>query len=283
MGCEGGRDLVVLRNWQFLDVCAGKARITKWAMTAGLFGAAIDQTYGAHMNINTNEGFALLLLCLLRVCSGGLMIIAAQCSSWVWLSRSTSGRSTENPHGDVSKQFVRDGNLLNVRCSVVCAIAHMVGVLWVIEQPASSLFFNVEAMREVIKFCKAVRVHFFMDQFGHPAKKGTVLVGTAPWLEAFGTRVGGESPPAQLPRSLCSSSVGCGSVPKAKRQNKARSKGPKVKAKAKALALAHRSKLNGKQQVTGQRRALKESQVYPAKFALAVVKQHWPRLFELST
>ena len=57
IGCNDGH-LVVVRNFAFLDICAGKARITKWAQAAGLTGIAIDQEYAEHMNINSAEGFA---------------------------------------------------------------------------------------------------------------------------------------------------------------------------------------------------------------------------------
>ena len=36
----------------------------------------------------------------------------------------------------------------------------------------------------------------------------------------------------------------------------------------------------GKVGVTGKRQALKESQVYPPKFALAVVRNKWPERFQ---
>ena len=35
----------------------------------------------------------------------------------------------------------------------------------------------------------------------------------------------------------------------------------------------------GKVRVTGVKKALQQSQVYPARFALAVVKHHWPSRF----
>lgn len=92
-------EVAVLRNWDFVDICAGAARIAKWCVTAGLKGAAIDVEYGQHMDINSPEGFALAVLAVLRVKPGGMVFAAAQCSSWVWISRGASKRSLDNVLG----------------------------------------------------------------------------------------------------------------------------------------------------------------------------------------
>ena len=76
-----GGSLVVLRNIRVLDVCAGRARISRWASMAGLATVAIDRDYSEHMDINTAQGFALVIMLLLRTCSGGLLFLAAQCST----------------------------------------------------------------------------------------------------------------------------------------------------------------------------------------------------------
>ena len=146
LGCSGSQALVVLRNLHFLDVCAGKAGITRWATLGGLQGCAYDRSYGPHMDMNTDEGLALALILLFRVQPGGLLFIAAQCSSWVWISRSRTGRTKENPEGDYSKPHVAEGNALNSRTALLCTIASAIGAFWVIEQPASSLFFATACM-----------------------------------------------------------------------------------------------------------------------------------------
>ena len=236
---------IVVRNFRFLDVCAGRARITKWAMLHGMLGAAVDSNYGDHMDICSDIGFALLVTCLLRVVVGGLMFLGPRCSSWVWMSRFVSRRSRRKPLGNKRRPFVAEGNKLNVRCGLACAIASMIQVDWVIEQPASSLFFDTPLMKGVIKFNAARKITFPLSEYGHPALKMTMLVGTAAWLSTFAPR-----------KRLC---------PKAKAKTKA-------KAKAK-VSLVRR--LAG-QRVRGEPAALKGSQVYPARFALAVVAAHWP-------
>ena len=139
LGCDA-KPLVVVRNFDFVDICAGKARITKWALTAGLTGAALDREYGEHTDLNTDIGLALAIVCVLRMVQGGLVFLACKCSSWVWMSRSSTQRSQDNPLGNQSAPSVIEGNMLNLHCSLLCCIAHRCLSKWVVEQPESSLF-----------------------------------------------------------------------------------------------------------------------------------------------
>ena len=66
---------VVVRNIHLLDVCAGKARISRWAMLHGLTAAAVDFEYDDHMDINSDIGLALLIILALRVVLGGLIFM----------------------------------------------------------------------------------------------------------------------------------------------------------------------------------------------------------------
>ena len=227
----------VIRNIDLLDVCAGKARITKWALLFGLRAIAVDIDYGLHLDINTDCGLATLVLLLLRVVPGGLIFIAAQCSSWVWMCSSVSGRTKSNPDGNLERTFVVQGNKMNKRCAVVCVLARLLGVHWAIEQPRSSMFFCTAAMRSTIEFSRAAVSTFPMSMYGHPCQKQAILVGTPSWLPNLG-------------------------VARKKASKPTRDRTPN---------LVRRYEKRGKLCVTGGR-LLKASQVYPAKFALEIVR-----------
>ena len=256
---------VVVRNVDFLDVCAGRARPTKWAIMMGLSSIASDSEYGPHMDITTDEGLALLVTCVCRTARGGLMLMGPKCSSWVWVCRFSSQRSVENPLGDATRDFVRQGNCLNACCSLVCRIAWALGVSWVIEQPSSSLFFATPLMQAVVADCQARRIAFPMSNFGHPACKQTVLVGTASWLPTFCGGVAGLEPAVEAPAVR--------RAPKSKA--KAALVRPAPKAKAKVGLVRRLGVQSGQQRVRGIPE-LSASQVYPARFALAIVRAHWP-------
>ena len=59
-----------------VDVCAGRARVTCWARHAQLQAVAIDRAYGEHLDICTEEGFAIVILLVLRIKENGLMMAA---------------------------------------------------------------------------------------------------------------------------------------------------------------------------------------------------------------
>ena len=86
-----------------------------------------------------------------------------------------------------------------------------------------------------------------MRDYGHPTLKPTILVGTVTWLPQFDQK----------------------DKPKAKQKANAK---PKAKS-----TLVTCWQQGGKTKVRGNRN-LKESQVYPVQFALAVVRAQWPKL-----
>ena len=155
-----------------------------------------------------------------------------------------------------NRPVVREGNLLNARIALLCMIAFTLGVHFVVEQPCGSLFFNTPLMRAVAEHTCASRIHLWMRNFGHPTPKCTWLFGTPGWLPTLRAPVSGEA-----------------------RRQARRQITPSAKPK-RAVQLAIRGvNKHGRATYTGALGALKQSQVYPAKFALAVVRAHFPQRF----
>lgn len=109
----GGLPMVVIRNIDLLETFAGVARISRWGSLFGLGVAALDVNYNARLDITTREGLAIWVAMLLRVRCGGLMTSGVQCSSWVWISRSSTKRSRDNIYGNIGKNSVRLANTMN--------------------------------------------------------------------------------------------------------------------------------------------------------------------------
>jgi len=265
--------LVVVRDINLLDVCAGKARIARWALWGGLKPIALDRKYNTNFDVNTDTGLAITIASLLRVRPGGLVFIAAQCSSWIWMSRSSTQRSSTNPYGNSTFKCVEEGNTLNCRVALLCLLAFMSGVHYVVEQPASSLFFSTREWLGMAARTTAMTRKMKMGDFGHVAAKDTILAGTAPWLTTVGVEVNPVGTKGAAPAS-CEKR----NTPKAKAKGKP-GISPKAKGKAKPSAARQKDMLavhvstNGKTKVTGNREYLKKSQVYPAKFAAMVVQR----------
>jgi hypothetical protein len=235
---------------------------------------AITKDYNENMDFTTEYGFAIVLLLLLRVKPGGLLFAGIQCSSWVWMSRATSQRTPENIWGNEATKGVRNGNILNRHMAILGKVASRIGVTWLVEQPSSSKFFSTPDMLSCMETCDAKRVHFNMSAFGHVMPKPTVLVGTASWIHEI----------HDPQRGASSSDAHVAVLPLKKRPAAAKSKARAAKLVKKLTVLSHsvqhhaytvKTDADGKKRVTGKKGTLKESQVYPVKFALMVVRKHW--------
>eukprot|EP00929_Paragymnodinium_shiwhaense_P057215 TRINITY_DN28631_c0_g1_i1.p1 TRINITY_DN28631_c0_g1~~TRINITY_DN28631_c0_g1_i1.p1 ORF type:complete len:312 (+),score=56.79 TRINITY_DN28631_c0_g1_i1:154-1089(+) len=273
LASELGGTMQVARNLDCLDLFAGAARISWWGEKIGLNVCALDKKYGEHMDILTLAGYVLFIIATLRVRRGGLIFCGPQCSSWVWVGRSTTGRSKQDPMGNLSVESVVAGNTLNARLATLLLMAFSQGVTFVVEQPVSSLFFTTPVFSKLIAVTKAARVFFHMQDYGHDLQKGTVLYGTAAWLPDMApvkTQKKGKakSKPRAANRKVSKK-------PAAQKPNKASKRKPQ-----KVMSCERRvDSVTGKVRVYGIKNKLKESAVYPPGFALKVIQSHWPGAF----
>ena len=155
--------------------------------------------------------------------------------------------------GDVSIPAVAEANAMNSNCAFLCVLASFLKHEWMVEQPSTSCFFKTVKMQQCMEVTRARRVHVWLSKYGHSSLKGTVLVGTPPWIEALKKGKGDEEVADGQPIQ-------------------------EKKVRKNTLTIITKSRA-GKLGVTGKRQALKESQIYPPKFALEVVRQSWPELF----
>ena len=303
-----GMPLIINKNLDLVDLFAGQARITRWAMMAGLNAIAMDKTYGDHMDILTPKGLALIILMILRIKENGLVTAGPQCSSWVWICRKVTQRSKQNPLGNTANASVRDGNHMNKSMALICLLCLKLKVKWLIEQPRTSLFFETPLMRSVTDTIPNVTTaSVSLGNFGHMTRKSTLLVGTGPVIENIVATSNSEK--------KINAGVKAKKAGKEKAKNKAGTKktekvmracttnakrgGTKGKGKAKTAETTCLTKSkkkadsndteqklvsikvreDGSKAITGIKRSLKDSQVYPVKFALAVCKLQWPDKF----
>ena len=75
---------------------------------------------------------------ILRLKAGGYCHWALPCSSWVWISRGSSGRSVEEPRGN-GLSMAATGNRQAARLSLLTLVLYVRRVFWGLEQPGSSL------------------------------------------------------------------------------------------------------------------------------------------------
>ena len=133
-------------------------------------------------NILTTEGF-LTALNRVRCCRDlGLTHWATVCSTWVYLSRSSTGRSSSNPGGDTSVRCVRSANCMAMRVSYLLVLSVALFQIYVHEQPLTSLLSAFQPFvwaRTVIRDALGgswEEVFLWMASYGHELCKPTVLI-----------------------------------------------------------------------------------------------------------
>jgi hypothetical protein len=129
------------------------------------------------MDLTTPLGFLHALGLCLRLKPGGLLWAAPPCSTFVWMNRGTSQRSTDRAEGNESVPSVAASNIIVARLMLLIALVVTKGCNWMLEQPTSSVMVwmrRMQAIKENLGMCE---VFTWMGAFGAATPKGTRLYG----------------------------------------------------------------------------------------------------------
>lgn len=175
---------------QFLvEFFAGVASICFGFNVFKMEATKFDKNYSDCMDMNSSMGLATAVDCLCRVHKQGLVWAAPPCSSWVFLSVGTTGRSKERPLGREENEKVRWNNVLVHKLACLLEIATAFGIFFIIEQPTSSTLWQHPRVKEMFNRVGAhiaiKTTHTFMGMFGGDSQKGMKLYGTAPFLDMW--------------------------------------------------------------------------------------------------
>ena len=177
------------RDLDYVEVFAGEAAVSRGLAALGYIGRSVDQRYHQELDdILTPRGFANLACNVARLRPGGLLWAAPPCSSWVFLSSSSTGRhiSVEGyPRPGVLSQ-----NALVQRLLILSAFARARGVGFIWEQPASSQMFSFPDVLQFSEACPELRrIKTHMGAFGLLTEKDTILWGTPSYLGSLSRRL----------------------------------------------------------------------------------------------
>ena len=176
----------------FAEVFAGAGAVSSSLAALGYRGRALDREHHASMDFLQPLGLLLALRAAMAIHPGGVMWLAPPCSSWVWLTRHSSGRDVIT-EGDLTQASIVAQNALVERVVLVLEVLHARGVHWIVEQPASSVLWDYPAMQRCIRRHAAAAVTLDMGAFkGGTSVKPTVLYGTAPYLQKLERRCSSE-------------------------------------------------------------------------------------------
>ena len=146
-----------------------------------------DQTnHRDNEDINTPVGFIHAVVLMFRLSTSaevGEWVIAwfgTQCSNFIWLSRSKTGRSRHNAHGDLSRHNVQRANKMVARTSLLMVLACAFRIIWGLEQPGSSCMVFLHHLKWIRYICNRFLEGWYccttyMSEFGHACLKDSQL------------------------------------------------------------------------------------------------------------
>jgi len=122
-------------------------------------------------DITTLKGqeHAIKLLC--RCHRGGLLWLGVPCSSWVFVGRANSGRFAWLPAGDTGRPYTRLHNHIATVAVDLARLAFFLGLVYVIEQPLTSVLYEWLPMVGLLGRTGARRVVVHMAAFGADTSK----------------------------------------------------------------------------------------------------------------
>ena len=186
-----------------------------------------------------NQGFMHAVKAGKRLRPRGLQHWDTVCTSWVWVCKDGSKRSLLLPMGDVNKGWVVKGNAMVSRMILVGGLGYSKLCELLLEQPGSSLMDKHDRFDKP-PFNNLLHVRTMMGAFGAPTCKPSKIFGTS--LDQI----------YPLKRSL--------------------SKSRKAELSTSAPETCYEFIQGGRVRCTGNKHALKQTQVYPREYAETVVK-----------
>lgn len=174
----------------FVEFFAGDRAVTHGMRLLGYIGEPVDVRISSCHDLLTPCGFFVALAFIMQVRRGGVCWLAPPCSTWVWMSRSSTGR-VHGPLGDENNPNVFNQNILVCRLIYLLKLCRSRGIFWIIEQPASSIMFDHPMLSRFLQKLGSLvtKVELHMGCFNLELSKPTILLGWAPYLEKLQRRM----------------------------------------------------------------------------------------------
>ena len=170
------------RDLDSLELFAGRAEISHAVARKGLQAVAYDKSY-SNTDINdltSVDGFKRAVALTLRVKEHGTLFAAPVCSSWVWIGRSGSGRSSASAAGDRSNPRIRHANQMVVHLVFVLLLAWVRGVQLYVENPVSSLINFFSPFKELVDTVLLHKATVHLGSYGAESQKSVTIWSTSP-------------------------------------------------------------------------------------------------------
>jgi hypothetical protein len=169
---------------------AGMKSVTNAMLSAGRVAVPFEMCdEGIVQNIIHCIGFVYCMTLTLKVRIGGGTNTAPVCSTWTWMNRFTSQRTTFRPLGAVHLKSVSSANEMVSRVIMTLWILSARRVFWVLEQPVHSLMEFHPRFAELAKRMTITRATVRMSMFGAATAKPTWLYSNYAWISEIKNHV----------------------------------------------------------------------------------------------
>ena len=88
---------------------------------------------------------------VLRLQEQGLLFAGLPCCSFIFISAGTHKRTTGSPWGQERWKFVRDGNVLGSRFTLLACLAVARAAVWLVENPSSTVLFWLPPLKWLLQ------------------------------------------------------------------------------------------------------------------------------------
>ena len=222
------------RTLHSVELFSGEQAISHGVRAQSFPAGSFDKRYHVDEDLSTAKGFSLALIFVLQIARFGMLWGAPVCSSWVWVSRSRTGRSRQNALGNLRHLSVQVANRMVEYTTLLFVIAYWRGVAIYLEQPQSSVMPWYPCVRALFEYVDMTRLPVSLGSYGGDSAKPVFI-----WTSETNVRI----------------------------HYRIKTSGTQKVDPLKRKALCVRSSTGA---VTGNKKALKDSQHYPTSFGLTI-------------
>ena len=141
-----GEPLEADHQHDFLELCSGAGHWSQVMRALGFTGISMDILYNDRLyDILSPIGFCTLVAAIWRVRRFGFFLMAPPCSTWVFMSRGSTGRSRKGKNqwkGNKGNKKVRSQNRFMSRLSCILELCRRRKVRHILEQPSSTMMLS---------------------------------------------------------------------------------------------------------------------------------------------
>ena len=159
------------RPLQSVELFSGEQAISHAVRSQSFPAGSFDKRYHVDEDLSKPKGFSLALVMVMQIVRFGMLWGAPVCSSWVWVSRSRTGRSRQDARGATKYLSVRDSNAMVEFTTLLFVIAYGRGVEIYLEQPQSSVMPWYPCVEALFQWVNMTKLPVQLGTYGGESSK----------------------------------------------------------------------------------------------------------------